>query len=100
MAGACALVLIIAVVLLILLKKRKKHKKGKKGKHDELDEEHIGLEEALTAVPDTRPIPGQIVLNETREQALKRQIKEFAAGNPDIVAQLLRTWIKEDDKDE
>lgn len=97
LAGACGLVLIIAVILLLMLRKRKKHKKGKPG---ELDEENIGLEEALSAVPDTRPIPGQIVLNETREQALKRQIKEFAAGNPEIVAQLLRTWIKEDDTDE
>lgn len=39
----------------------------------------------------------EIVLNETREQSLKRQIKDFSASSPDIVAQLLRTWLKEDD---
>jgi flagellar biosynthesis/type III secretory pathway M-ring protein FliF/YscJ len=37
-------------------------------------------------------------LNETREQNLKRQVKEFSASNPEIVAQLLRAWMKEDPK--
>ena len=41
--------------------------------------------------------PGEIVLTETREQGIKRQVKEFATVNPEIVAQLLRTWMKEDD---
>ncbi len=41
--------------------------------------------------------PGEIVLTETREQGIKRQVKEFATANPEIVAQLLRTWMKEDD---
>ena len=45
-----------------------------------------------------RPIPDEIVLNETREQNLKRQVKEFASSNPEIVAQLLRAWMKEDPK--
>ncbi len=41
--------------------------------------------------------PGEIVLTETREQGIKRQVKEFATANPEVVAQLLRTWMKEDD---
>lgn len=41
--------------------------------------------------------PGEIVLSETREMGLKRQVKEFAAVNPETVAQLIRTWMKEDD---
>jgi flagellar biosynthesis/type III secretory pathway M-ring protein FliF/YscJ len=42
-------------------------------------------------------MPEEIILTETREQALKRQIKEFSANNPEMVAQLLRIWIKEDE---
>ena len=38
----------------------------------------------------------EIILNETKEQSMKKQIKDFSAGSPDIVAQLIRTWIKED----
>ncbi len=41
--------------------------------------------------------PGEIVLTETREQGIKRQVKEFASANPEMVAQLIRTWMKEDD---
>jgi flagellar biosynthesis/type III secretory pathway M-ring protein FliF/YscJ len=46
-----------------------------------------------------QPAPGGIVFNETREQGLKKQIKELSSSNPDIVAQLLRTWIKEGEDD-
>lgn len=31
---------------------------------------------------------------ETREEALKREIKDFSKNNPEIVAQLIRTWIR------
>ena len=42
--------------------------------------------------------PGEIVLTETRGQGIKRQVREFATANPEIVAQLIRTWMKEDEK--
>lgn len=31
---------------------------------------------------------------ETREEALKREIQDFSRHNPEIVAQLIRTWIR------
>ncbi len=34
---------------------------------------------------------------ETREEALKREIQDFSKNNPDIVAQLIRTWIRGDE---
>jgi flagellar M-ring protein FliF len=49
-----------------------------------------------TPTREKKPIPGEIVLSETREQALTRQVKEFTAINPDIVAQLLRAWMREE----
>lgn len=48
--------------------------------------------------PEKAPLPDEIVLNETREQGLKRQVKDFASTNPEIVAQLLRAWMKEEPK--
>lgn len=36
---------------------------------------------------------------ETKEQALKREIQNFSKENPEIAAQLLRTWLKGDDDD-
>lgn len=80
--------IIVLVIIIILAKKRKK--KNIKTKIEEQ------LEEAI-AGKTREKMPGEIVLNETREQALKRQIKEFSTSSPETVAQLLRVWIKEDD---
>lgn len=52
-------------------------------------------EEAAKQAEQQQNLPGGIVLNETREQVLKKQIKEFTSTNPEIVAQLLRAWMKE-----
>ena len=34
---------------------------------------------------------------ETREAILKREIREFSKTNPEIVAQLIRTWMRNDE---
>jgi flagellar M-ring protein FliF len=88
-------------------KLRKKEEKAARKAAKEEEEDSIeevlseGAEEMINK-PKPKKIkfenmPEEIVLTETREQALKRQIKEFSANNPEMVAQLLRIWIKEDD---
>jgi flagellar M-ring protein FliF len=98
LAGICGGVFLLMIALIILFS-RKRRKAA--GQHAAAEPERPGLEEMLSgAAAGTsvkQNIPGQIVLNETREQALKRQITEFSGGNPEIVAQLLRTWLKEDE---
>lgn len=84
-AGLAALVLLL---LVLLLRKRKKQVAAPPEPDEGKPEE--GAEKA--------PIPDEIVLNETREQNLKRQVKEFAASNPETVAQLLRAWMKGDSR--
>jgi flagellar M-ring protein FliF len=86
--GAALLLIIILIVLILIIKHRRKKKKEleMKKKREQLEKE------AVTKLN----MPGEIVLNETREQALKKQIKEFSTGNPEIVAQLLRAWMRED----
>lgn len=86
-AGSLLLLIIVFVILIILLRKKKKKKLEKL-----LEQAKNSAEKAKT-----EDMPGEIVLNETREQALKRQIKEFSSSNPEAVAQLLRVWIKGDD---
>ena len=34
---------------------------------------------------------------ETREAMLKKEIRDFSKTNPEIVAQLIRTWLKNDE---
>jgi flagellar M-ring protein FliF len=36
-------------------------------------------------------------VQETPEQVIKKQLKEFTTANPEIAAQLIRTWIKGED---
>ena len=51
-----------------------------------------------------KPIPAEVAsLNdanviETKETAVRREIGEFAHASPEIVAQLLKSWLREDEK--
>ncbi|MGI5891302.1 MAG: flagellar basal-body MS-ring/collar protein FliF [Bacillota bacterium] len=87
--GASALFLILLLVSFMLIKRKRKKIKAKKSE-DEFDQ-------AFWSEEAEKGFPGEIILNETREQGLKKQIQEFSVSNPDIVAQLLRTWLKEDE---
>lgn len=87
-AGALLLLLLIGGLVFLGRKMLKKRHKPEEIEPD-------GLHPIGGQTPVVN-LPGEIVLNETRAQGLKRQIKEFSAANPDIVAQLLRTWLKEE----
>lgn len=87
-AGA-ALLLILSLIIFITVARHKKKKR--KEKQEKLARELMEKQAAAKG-----NMPGEIVLNETREQVLKRQIKDFSVINPEIVAQLLRSWMKED----
>lgn len=41
----------------------------------------------------------KLEVTDTKDAALKREIQTFAGENPDIAAQLLRTWLKGEDED-
>jgi flagellar basal-body M-ring protein/flagellar hook-basal body protein (fliF) len=81
-------VLLMLILTAFLISRHRKKKKIKLVKE---------AEKARELATDKGKMPGEIVLNETREQALKRQIKEFSSANAETVAQLLRVWIKEDE---
>jgi flagellar M-ring protein FliF len=81
-------VVVLALIILIIIKR------AKKKKHEIQKEIYKGIKPIGQASLNDE-IPA-IVLNETRELGLKRQIKDFSSSNPEIVAQLLRTWIKEE----
>jgi flagellar M-ring protein FliF len=102
-AGLGGLILLLIVLLLIRRRKKKRAPvkptvesgqavEGEPGEemNEEIDKPQPSSRESK------RPVPGEIVLSETREQVLKRQVKEFTSANPEIVAQLLRAWMKEE----
>jgi flagellar biosynthesis/type III secretory pathway M-ring protein FliF/YscJ len=87
--GAAVLGVIIIIVVVAIIISNAKNKKRKRRLAE--------VEKELREQAEKKAMPSEIVLNETREQALKRQIKEFTAQNAETVAQLLRVWIKEDE---
>ena len=87
-AAAILLVLLI-IVLIIVLKVRKKKR---------LKREQELIDAASSQKQDTwEDIKDEIEVKETKEIVLKKQISEFANSNPDIAAQLIRTWLKGED---
>ena len=47
--------------------------------------------------PEGFDLPSLLDENETKDVVLKREIKEFSKSNPEIIAQLIRTWLREDE---
>lgn len=109
-AGAAAVLLLVLGILLIRSGRRRKQKQEEE--EPEIHEEEL-LPEEEVEVPEQPPelniqindsmpdddMPKEIVLNETREQVYKRQIRDFSSNNPEIVAQLIRTWLREEDNE-
>ena len=87
--AAAVLLLIIIIVIIILKKKAKKRR--------QLEEEAAAQAAAEQAAQDWELPQDEIEIKETKEAALKKQISEFASANPEIAAQLIRTWIKGED---
>lgn len=85
------LVLLIIIISIILRKKKKKKAKEE------------ALKNQVAPEPNERDyswvdVQEEIKLQETPEQVIKKQLKDFTKNNPEISAQLIRTWIKGEDE--
>lgn len=108
-----AIIIVLGVILIVLLilalnapGSRKKRHMANAGKGapavagagagaDELKFE--GSESEMVQVPESTEFEIASLTEETaetREEALKREIQDFSRNNPEIVAQLIRTWIR------
>ncbi len=87
--AAAVLLLILLILVIVLVKKRKKKKEEQMVLLEpEEDEEDVDWDfEALDLN----------TMKETKEQALKDQIRDFASQNPEIAASLIKNWLKEGD---
>lgn len=88
--GAILLIIIATVVILILSRRRKAAEEEEAAEGELLyDEEGLPLVDLLGEGQEFEPIP----IVETTEQKLKAQIKDLADSDPEIVAQLIKTWL-------
>lgn len=90
--------LIVIIILMVFLFGRKKNSAPMRSSQtgSGAGSAKHGDKNAARIEPQQNDEIPAIILNETRELGLKRQIKDFSATNPEIVAQLLRTWLKEE----
>lgn len=88
---ALAVLAILIFVISMMLRKRKKKKEAL------LATEAAAAEAAATDY-SWADIQDEIKVQETQEQVIKKQLKDFTNANPEIAAQLIRTWLKGDDE--
>lgn len=100
--AALGLLLFIIVVVVLLIKNMRKKKEIEEIEEEiieivEGEEQEIEKEEALSGVDPLLPLDQ---MKKTREMELKEQIGEFADLNPEIAAQLIKTWLRGESENE
>ncbi len=85
--GAAFLVLIILMIIISRIRKKRRLKK----------EQELLMDAKGVSAETWADLKDEIEVKETKEIVLKKQISEFANTNPEIAAQLIRTWIKGED---
>lgn len=81
-------VLIFVISIILRKNKKKKLSQNEQQESEEKDKNDFSLQD----------IQDEIKLQDTKEQVIKKQLKDFTNANPEIAAQLIRTWIKGDDE--
>jgi len=87
-AGAAVFLALIVFVLTTVFRRKRRREEAL------LEAEHASAEEALNELFGDEPIPQITPVRDAR----KEQIKEFASTNPEIAAQMIRSWLKSDNE--
>lgn len=91
MASALGITLIVVMIFIFIIVKRKK-------RHEETTY-NTKESEDYTKQNEDMTVEDKIeFISETRQQKMKEVIQEFSRKNPEIIAQLIRSWLKEDGK--
>ena len=105
-AAILAIILIILFVALAISNSSTKKRRAKFEQHiiaqtgfDE--EDKVAVASGFTVNADGEPVDFPSLTDdgvETKEVVIRREIAEFAKTSPDIVAQLLKSWMKDEDE--
>ncbi|MFV0498342.1 MAG: flagellar basal-body MS-ring/collar protein FliF [Candidatus Fimivivens sp.] len=93
-AALGALLLIILIVIIVLIQRKKKRKKVPESAEEAVAPISLDLQRELEA--RKRVLMESAELSK-QEDAITDEMKNFARGNPEITANILRTWLKEDE---
>ncbi len=93
--GVVALVLVVILVVWILLRRRAKRKQLQQ--QTELDEQRAQMEQEIEQYKKQLSDAAKAATN-PKDEAIINEVKGFAKENPEVTANLLRAWLKEEDK--
>lgn len=97
-AGASLVLLIALAVLLILARRRKKRARllaEKLGQPGEIGLEGLG-DQSEEAIPEASIQELRDSAN-VKEEKVKKELQDFSSQNPEIAAQLIRSWLRGED---
>ncbi len=105
---AAAILAIILIVLFLVLAISNGSAKKKRARFEQQviaytgfdEEEKVAVAAGFTVNADGEPLDFPSLTDdsvETKEVVIRREIGEFAKTSPDIVAQLLKSWMKDED---
>jgi flagellar M-ring protein FliF len=98
---ALGVLLVVLFILAILTSGKKKRQVRYRGAIPGMDAmggylRDDSFQPVLTEADDF-DLPSLLDENETKDVVLKREIREFSKSNPEIIAQLIRTWFRDDE---
>lgn len=98
-AGIGAGILLFLVFLIFILYSRKKKQRNEdRALFDAFEEEDILSGEALERRAGEPAVQNQLNSVSARPENPVDQVRSFAKGNPEIIASMISTWLKEDKK--
>lgn len=89
--------LLIIILLIVILSIRRKRREKRLAEEQAQQEEQESMEELLAAVglPQLEPVGADVMSLQTeKSMELRQDIRRFAEENPEVAAQLLRTWLR------
>ena len=101
-AAALLLLVILLIVILSIRRKRRKKKQEEEEREAAAMEEQLAAEglgitpEAAAAIAAAAPTGGADIMemNTEKSMELRKTVRQFAQNNPEIAAQMIKTWLK------
>lgn len=90
----CAGIILIIIIICILLIIRKHKKKQRLKIERQLAEESAILKAQEEAANEVQKLSENVP--ESKETAIRKEIEEFTKNTPDVAAQLLKNWLREE----
>ena len=98
-AAGVGLLLFIILLVVILLLRRRKRKKQEEAERLEQQEMDALLSAAGLDEPNAESGADVMELQTERSMELRKDIRQFVTENPEVAAQMIRSWLRGDNDD-